>query len=280
MDTKHQIRSNPQKPPKLGAPRTQKAKQIAAQNAHHPRLASAPVPEVTRDQNNTPAPQIPTLRESNIKHPASCLFYPIPLLLRAFAPLWRESALDKCRAPSTNRTFSRKTNPIPPNPKSPQPLIPQRVTPIFRSTPPKKTNPNKLADLSHGDAPVAGQSRPSQEPTISKRSADPPVIGRNQYPRSLGEPRSQFIGTQSPHPPFRSFDHLNLDGEPVEPFRICLGFRDSDFGFAPTLNPAAHPAAGASPSDHPSRYRISRCRSLLPISGYSPPAPAALAQPR
>ena len=46
-----------------------------------------------------------------------------------------------------------KTNPIPKGPESTQTLISQRVTPILRSAPREKTNPNKLAD-----APMAGQT--------------------------------------------------------------------------------------------------------------------------
>ncbi len=68
---------------------------------------------------------------------------PICLFLRVLVASWQEFALYSCKAPSTNRPFVRKTNPIPKTPKSIQLPIKQRVTPIFRSAGIEKTNPNK-----------------------------------------------------------------------------------------------------------------------------------------
>ena len=153
MDTKQQIRSNPHNAQKSTRSKTQKTRPLPdpdhrlsralsrgrrpffpdpPKNLQHPRLASGPVPRVTKDQDKThAAPPFSRRRHAcpeqsrrddaqTIDHPESTMSSqlstsqipqgraniptcPIPLFLRALLSSWHEFALYKCRARSTNR---------------------------------------------------------------------------------------------------------------------------------------------------------------------------------
>ena len=96
--------------------------------------------------------------------PCALIFF-VPLCLRGQDPR------------STNHPFFCKTNPISKTPKPTQPLFPQRFTPVLRSAPPPKTNPNepnvKVGKMNISIAavkPYANEQRPMNNERYSKQT--------------------------------------------------------------------------------------------------------------
>jgi len=121
--------------------------------------------------------------------PCALIFF-VPLCLRGQDPR------------STNHPFFCKTNPISKTPKPTQPLFPQRFTPVLRSAPPPKTNPNepnvKVGKMNISIAavkPYANEQRPMNNERYSKQTQFKP----NSSPKL--EPCSTLSEVEGPIKP-------------------------------------------------------------------------------